>query len=136
MARWSQRIGPPTTFELTATPTIIPNLSITRRFDDGELLIFMSVHVDNALAATFERVFDLMIDGVAHPNILASITLPVGFGGGCFNAAIIPIAAGQHTIAIRGTGNAAVGDSLPANFSSLTVIQLPQWDDTQDLPFP
>jgi len=133
MARYSRRSGPPANFELTATPTLITGLTLTRFFDEGELLISAQVEVGNATGVTITPFITVTVDGVTIPGIRGAPNIATGFRGAATLTTIVPIAAGMHTINVLGQGDAIAGDTAVANLAQLTVIQLPQWDQDTDI---
>ena len=133
MARYNRASGPPADFELTGSFQDITGLSITRNWDDGELFIAFVAQVNNTTLITVFTEVRVLIDGVVQ-NLLDISTFTLA---GQFNtlaaSTIIPINQGPHTIKLQGFGDAVVGDLLFANFTSLSVIQLPLWDSDKGI---
>lgn len=133
MARISRRSGPVVDFELTNTLTLIPGFTITRSFDDGELLIAFSSTIDNATGALADSTVQVHIDGQDIGPFTQFENIPNGQRITHAATFIHPIAAGTHTIELRARGMAAVGDTVQDLRTYLTVIQLPRWDAEDDI---
>lgn len=133
MPRYSRRLGPAANFELLATPQAVPGLSITRQWDEGELLILARVLILNGTAGTIGISFAILIDGVQIPQDVAQGQITAGNPSAFSDHALIPISGGIHTIHLVCTGSAVAGDVVLANGAILTVIQLPQWDQPDDI---
>lgn len=133
MARYSRRRGPPADFELTTAPQLIPGLTLTRFFDDGELLVSYGIQIRNASGGTRAIRPQLRLDGT---NIYLGIIDEVVQSGTRIyitESIILPIVIGQHTIEVFCAGTDVVGDVASIDACHLTVIQLPHWDQSTDV---
>lgn len=133
MARYSRRRGPPDNLGLSAAYAEISELTITRFFDDGELLVaWRVVHLNGAaVAGLFED--DLQVDGISVTTVAPGRTIPSAHFGTLSDTILVPVTAGPHTIKLRARSSAGAGTTVEANGSHLTVVQLPQWDAPGDL---
>ena len=128
MARYNRASGPPADFELTAAFQDVTGLSITRSWDDGEVLISFTTSISNGTGLLVETDVRVLIDGQVQNLLFQSTTTPAGQFNTLTATAFLPLSEGSHTIKLQAGGNAAVGDVLLAGFTNLTVIQLPLWD--------
>lgn len=133
MARYSRRRGPVANFALTTTDQLIPGLTVTRAFDNGELLILAHARFDTDSGVTNPNRLSIYINGVqeTHPFIehhvqaLQRAMLSLHH--------IVPTSRGTHTIDLRASSRTPAGDVLIRNTAELVVIQLPRWDQEDDL---
>lgn len=133
MARYSRRLGPAANYELIGTATPIPGMSITRDWDDGELLLIARETILNGTGAQIGASFAFRVDGVQVPADVAQGTIPAGVPGTITDAQLITITKGTHTIDMISAGSAAAGDVVLQNGVSFIVIQLPLWDQDADI---
>lgn len=133
MARISRRRGPTANFELTATPTTLPGFTISRYFDDGELLIAFTITIDNTAASPITPNVNINLDGtsIIPGNFLD--TLQAASRRTVSRILLEPITAGVHTIELQVSNGATAGELVLANTAELLVIQLPQWDSATDI---
>ena len=133
MARYSRIRGPASTFELTAADQLVPGFSITRHWDDGELLIIVASQYFNGTAAAISPFLTVFLDGAALiPNFGAG-SVPAAASNTLVGYFLQPVTAGQHTLQLHATGGAAAGDLLLMASTEFTVIQLPSWDQEAEL---
>ena len=134
MARYSQRLGPAAPFELTASMQTITGLSITRFFDNGELLISYYAQLFNSTVIDPDGFYQVTLDGAVIP---ASQLNRVMWGNSTFTDVcktfLHSISAGVHTLAFQAQGTAAAGETIAANNALLTIVQLPLWDQDDDI---
>ncbi|KKN15102.1 hypothetical protein LCGC14_0989510 [marine sediment metagenome] len=133
MARYSRRRGPAVDFEMTDVFTLIPGMVIERSYGRGILLITGHVRLKNTTVAVavanlklqFDRVFisvQYLVQSVGvNENAVISFS---------FLQAIDP---GVHTIELFALGVVAVGDRVLVGGSELIVIELPAWDQDDDI---
>ncbi len=133
MARYSRIRGPSVSFELPAAVVLIPGMSITRQFDQGELLILYTARADNLTAAPTNFQLQLFLDGAATITPILLAQVPLGNSATLSGSALQPIDEGLHTIDLRAQGDAAVGDLVAARSAELIIIQLPLWDQAANL---
>lgn len=138
MARISQRLGPSVDyfFVQAGVQEPIPGLTITRFFDEGELLVLYACTVNNENVAETEFRLKPRVDGqsLAGDSFMGMAErVPQGEAVTISGSFIKSIAAGVHTIALfcqaSNVPNARVLDLRTV----LTVIQLPQWDQPTDV---
>ncbi len=133
MARYSRRTGPPVDFAPPGVNTPIPGCSVTRFFDDGELLIAWTVSNLNTSGVTRDMDVNILLDGVNPTTASQNNTcVPTGrhdFGG----AMIVPVTEGQHTIDLAATADTHPLFVIPAGNAVLSLIQLPLWDSDADI---
>jgi len=134
VARLSRRRGPTANFALDGTFRTITGLSISRAFDDGELVILARAQVRNDSGVVQLQHCRLVLDGVEIPNsptlVLADA---VELLASLSTYALQAIAAGPHTIELQARQAAGATNVILANTGELAVIQLPVWDTTDDL---
>lgn len=133
MARYSRRTGPASAFDIPATLTVIPGLTITRNCGAGPLLILATAAFQNSTGFPQITTHQLFLDGVALAQTLRDITVLNDMGMNLSIATIEPIAAGIHTIDWRVSGAVGAGDTIRANQAELMMIQLPHWDQDDDV---
>lgn len=131
--RYSRRRGPAAIFELTAPFTLITGLTISRYWDEGELLI--SFHARTLNVCGFLSTFQLCpyLDGVAILAAPPAKDIPNGSDGSLSATILQPITQGPHTIQLFASGNAAPGDIIPIQYAELVVVQLGVWDSDRDI---
>src|SRR3972149_5662392 len=107
MARYSRRRGPTAQFELTAAFQTIPQLTITREWDDGEVLILFRHRYNNTIAAqtVFQR--QPLLDGAAAVGAIMRTNVPANSNLTTADFWFLPLTAGPHTIALQASGDAA-----------------------------
>ena len=133
MARYSRRVGPVASFQPTGTRQDIPGMFVTRFFDDGELLVSWGVRIFNGDAFPAGGDVEAQLDGVdvkvdpSSWNALASDRIYVS------DCILVPISKGIHRIALTVSNFGSVGDVVTGNGAQLTLVQLPQWDSSQDI---
>jgi len=133
MARYSRREGPTAPFEITATLTAIPGISITRYYDEGELLILAQAAIDQEQATTTEYRVDVFVDGVSITSPAHLTQLGATAEETLTRIHLHPVTQGEHTIDLRIRGSGNVGDTVPAGGATLIVLQLPLWDSEADI---
>lgn len=131
MARYSSRRGPNPAFDLLVTEETIPGLTITRHWDEGELLILGQASINNNSAADRNYYIAIRVDGAGAGSAYGLIHNANGEGLACH--ACLKITKGEHTISLnaKGTGNPIERINIGA--ATLTVIQLPIWDQDTDI---
>lgn len=133
MARISRRTGPTVGFAIPEVFTLIPGLSVTRLFDDGELLILISALPDNGGVSASDFQIRATVDGQAlTPGRFSTQLLP-GENPTVTGFYLHPINAGIHTINLECLEDVNTGSTILADLSTLIVIQLPTWDQADDL---
>jgi hypothetical protein len=141
MARYSRVGGPAIDSPLAAAFANIPGLSISRTWDDGPLILICTVGLVNGTPAPVDCAFAFAIDGAPHYPQNYAVRIPNGAGISLTHADVVAIAAGRRTITVQAQ---STGDPLVVaehDLCSLTVLQLPQWDDDEanlaiSVPFP
>ncbi|MFQ5986640.1 MAG: hypothetical protein ACE5KQ_04720 [Thermoplasmata archaeon] len=113
--------------------TAIPGLTVTRFFDAGELWASGSFSVFNATGAPSNFEGMILLDGAEVLSNRPSTSVPNNSFGHFSFGLILPISRGVHTIALAARGRAPVGDTVDLNSGVFTVIQLPRWDQEDDL---
>ncbi len=133
MARYSQIIGPAADFSVGGGFGTIPGFTITRFWDDGELLILAGAWYSRgaALGRTWE--LRAMVDALQQNHLWLAQFAENGQSSSISLSGIVPITQGLHTISLEASGDAAANDFIVAQGTHLTVIQLPLWDDTTGL---
>lgn len=133
MPRYSRRVGPAANFELTASFQPIPQLVVSRFFDDGELLIICKSRFLNGTVAVARVIVEITVDGsaIGHSRVVDDV--PAADFGTFNPTAFWPISRGEHAIGLQASGVAAVGDLILAGGTVLAVIQLPLWERELDL---
>jgi len=133
MARWNTIRGPAANFELTAALTTIPGFEVTRPFDTGPILIAYNCQIRNTSGASARVGTSIQFDG--------ALIIPLDCDADVPNTAYIklhgiflqPPAPGEHTIRLQAYGMAAPSDYIIADRSSLTIIEIPLWDQLDSL---
>jgi len=132
--RYSRRRGPTANFECALGYQLITGMSITRFWDEGELLISGMASYNQAAGATSQFGLAIVLDAVTVlPQTPPTQTVLLGQTASLALKILQPIAQGQHTIQLWATGLAAAGDVIFAQSAELIVIQLPLWDATTDI---
>jgi len=131
VARYFQIIGPTANFSEPTSPTQIPQLTVTRFWDHGELLVSYAVNYSTGAAARFSTL-RVRLDGADVMAVFRSDSLPASFEMYRTRTLIVPITEGIHTIALFISASVA-GAIITANTSNLTVIQLPLWDSAANI---
>lgn len=133
MARYSRRRGPEFDFALSTAPTRVPGMTITRFFDEGELLILAHARIREDAALANQVLLIPVLDGArlyqaTHASSLVAsgnLTMALTF--------LSPIAAGIHTLELQASVIAATAAALLADSAELVAIQLPSWDSDADI---
>lgn len=138
MARMSQRIGPTADYSFVQANVqeLIPGMTITRFFDEGELLILYTSNLENGGVPEASFRLRARVDGqspaldVFHAR--ASRVMQ-GQAVALSGAYIKRIASGIHTIQLTCEVDVVPDTTARESRSSLVVIQLPQWDSAADV---
>ncbi len=134
VARLSRRRGPTADFTLTGIFQTITGLSVTRAFDEGELVIIGRARARNTEGVDQLERSRLTLDGTEIPNTETLVLAGAAIALATLSThALQAIAAGEHTIALQARTDGGPGHSILANTAELSVIQLPVWDTTDDL---
>lgn len=134
MAQYSARKGPTANWPIPAVDTDIPQLTITKYFDSGPVLIIYHLIAGSGAVPPGVCIIKTFIDNVYVPA-LESLHPMAASDPKFFNAAgLLSVTPGRHTIKL--TGFVSTADPLTrinANQGRLSVIQLPIWDLTGDV---
>lgn len=133
MARYSRRIGPAGDFELIASRVLVPGMFVQRHYGRGALLICGHVQIVNGSAVGIEAVLEILLDGVAVGPETMAHDLVAGADGMMAFSFLEPVSPGLHRIELFASGVADVGDVVWRRGSSLVVVELPKWDQDNDL---
>ena len=133
MARASRRRGPAADFTIPAALTVVPNLTVTRFYNTGLLLIIFFLEVNNNAAIVETVVCRVLVDGTPQPNFLVGLQLPIGLAQNYGYTVIVPVTQGIHTIQLQAQRLTGGPDVITANSGELSVIELPAWDLQQDI---
>jgi len=133
MARYSRRRGPAADLALTLAGVEVTALTITRFFDEGELLLLFRCGIGNGTAGPITFRARLQIDGVNVSTLPPRNTIAAFLSGFLADAILAPVTAGIHTIRVMVEGSDIAGDILEQDTASLSVIQLPLWDTDADV---
>lgn len=133
MARYSRRRGPTANYDMTGSFALVPGMTISRSFGRGTLLVCGHLRFSCIIVAGSLARFQAFLDGAGLGGSFGAITLANNdfrTGGFCILEPILP---GLHTIELRVRGDAAAGDLVDAGSAELVVIELPEWDEDDDL---
>ena len=133
MARYSRRTGPAVAFLLPLVATQIPDLIITRLFDNGEVLATFTVAINNLAASARNPFIRFRLDGISQSNPTVQYTIPAGGFFTFVATTLIALTRGIHTLSLEGTGITDLTQEVRANLGTFTAIQLPLWDQDTDL---
>lgn len=128
MARLSRVTGPTANFELTAAWQNVPQLSVTREFGNGPILIMIQLAITNNAGATVALHVGLALDGTL-------LTVPYGkrhilntLGETLNLIHAIPPIPGIHTLSVQALGHPAAGDIVRNMENVFTVYEIPLVD--------
>lgn len=133
MARYSRIIGPALDYTVTAVETVIPGFSVTREWDDGELLLLVSSRIAGSVLSSERMQLRPRIDldpATALNYILdTETTLDTTFAF----ATLLQMTAGRHTIDLTAVRVDPVAFTIRGGRTELILIQLPLWDSVANL---
>lgn len=133
MARYSRRRGPNSSVELVDAFTVVPEFTITRTYGRGNLLIDFVGCVQNTTGVSVNVIGIFIIDGVFTPSAGWTQTVLNGSINQMVMRLLESIVPGEHVIQVAFFGSATSGDLLTPGQSELTVLELPAWDQDDDL---
>ena len=128
MARYSRRTGPALDFPIPMFPEPIPDLEITRLFDDGQLLCAYSAVCQNTSGAARILEIGIALDGYPAGPGYVKHTVPTGTMMTFAAAVLISITAGIHTLTLYADGPGGIDQIVNTGTAQLSIIQLPLWD--------
>ena len=124
MARYSRRRKSAFTFTLPGSFATITDMSITRVWDDGELLILAKARMRNDSLVTAQVDIRVVIDGIAVSPIGPGATIVAGATASVADVILQPNNAGAHTIALEGQSTVTPDVIVLGASAQLIVIQL------------
>lgn len=133
MARYSRRRGPSVDFFLTSGLNPVPGFDVVRHFGRGVLDLRFSGSLSPLGITPINTFFSFLVDGVGVPVIpfqssIATDTTLVA----CFSS-LEPIEPGFHLVQVAFDLGNGISSVLHQRFSEFIVIELPEWDQDDDL---
>jgi len=131
--RYSRRRGPAANYDCTAAFTLIPGLTISRYWDEGEILICTRAAIFNNAGGAGLFSISPYLDGVAILPAPPLFNIPNASNANISATLLQALTQGPHTLALYVLGLAPPGDIVLAQNAELIVIQLGVWDSDRDI---